>query len=739
MGWKIGLHTIITVVTLAVLLTISAYAEEVQKLPEITVSGTAEESTDSSLGASGLDKKDLASKRPTTSDSTHLLQDIPGVGIQGAGGISSLPGIHGLADDRIRVQVDGVDLMPACPNHMNSALSYIDPTKVGSVTVFAGITPVSVGGDSIGGSILVKSAPPEFVGDGEKFLVKGEAGTFFRGNGNAYGYNFGATAAGHWANVTYSESSSQSGDYTAGSAFKPSAQGQGGGSLIPGNVVGSTAYNGATNRDFGIALRHEGHLLQLNVSEQEVGFEGFPNQRMDMTSNQNVLFNLRYTGQYQWGDLEARASYQDTRHEMNMGPDRDTYGTGMPMDTKAKTIGTLVQGNIILSERDILRVGGEYQNYTLYDWWPPVGGSMGPNAFWNIDYGRRDKLDAFVEWEAHWDSKWLTQLGVRSDTVFTDAAPVEGYDNGLAGLWGNDAAAFNALFRGHTDYNWDLTALARYTPDATQTYEAGYARKSRSPNLYQRYPWSTNAMAALMNNFAGDGNGYIGNVDLKPEVANTVSATGEWHDNDKEQWSLKATGYYTYVQDYIDAQRCDFGQCSSANVTASTGFVLLQYVNQSAQLYGLDLSGQMLLAKTGDYGSFTGTGLLNYVRGENLTTGDNLYNIMPLNGKLAVVHHLGAWTTTAEVKLVAAKTEVSHVRNEMETTGYELFNLRSSYEWKYARIDFGIENLFNRFYSLPLGGAYVGQGSSMTTNGIPWGIPVPGMGRSINVALNLRF
>jgi iron complex outermembrane receptor protein len=309
----------------------------------------------------------------------------------------------------------------------------------------------------------------------------------------------------------------------------------------------------------------------------------------------------------------------------------------------------------------------------------------------------------------------------------------------LAGVWGNDAAAFNAQGHERTDYNWDLSALARYTPGAMQTYEAGYSRKSRSPNLYQRYPWATNAMAALMNNFVGDGNGYIGNLGLKPEVANTVSVTGDWHDAAKEQWDLKATGYYTYVEDYIDAQRCSFGQCSAANVFATTGFVLLQYANQSAQLYGVDVSGNILLAKSIDFGSFTGTGLVNYVRGENRTTGDNLYNIMPLNTKLAVVHRLRGWTSTVEFQAVADKKDVSHVRNEMQTGGYSLLNLRSSYDWKYARLDFGIENVFNRFYSMPLGGAYVGQGASMTTNGIPWGAPVPGMGRSFNVSLNLRF
>jgi len=470
------LHIITPVAALLMTLTTAAYAENVLELPEIVVSGKKEGSSDSSLGASGLDEAGLASQRTATSDSARLLQDIPGVSLNGAGGISSLPAIHGLADDRIRVQVDGMDLMPACPNHMNSVLSYIDPTKVSSVTVFAGVTPVSVGGDSIGGSIQVKSAPPGFAGAGEKVLVNGQAGSFFRSNGNAYGYNFGATLAGSWLNLSYSESNSNSDNYKAGRDFKPVTRGREGGPFIPGNEVGSSAYDGATNRDVGLALRYKNHVLQLNLSQQTVGFEGFPNQRMDMTDNKNTLINLRYTGKYQWGDLEARYYNQDTRHKMDMGPDRYFYGTGMPMDTKAKTNGALLQGNIVISERDILRVGAEYQNYILYDWWPAVGGSMGPNAFWNIDYGQREKIDAFVEWEAQWNPKWVSQLGVRSDYVKTNAAPVQGYDNGLAGLWGNDAAAFNAQDRERSDLNWDLTALVRYTPDGKQTYEAGYRR-----------------------------------------------------------------------------------------------------------------------------------------------------------------------------------------------------------------------------------------------------------------------
>ena len=91
-------------------------------------------------------------------DTAQLLDAQPGVSLYGNGGVSSLPAIHGMADDRVRIKVDGMDLISACANHMNPPLSYIDPSNVGSIKVFAGITPVSMGGDSIGGTISVDFA-----------------------------------------------------------------------------------------------------------------------------------------------------------------------------------------------------------------------------------------------------------------------------------------------------------------------------------------------------------------------------------------------------------------------------------------------------------------------------------------------------------------------------------------------------------------------------------------------------
>ncbi|MDP3419275.1 MAG: TonB-dependent receptor plug domain-containing protein, partial [Thiobacillus sp.] len=175
---------------------------------------------DVNLNSVTLEAADLLPLRAATSDTATLLRNVPGVSFTSAGGVSSLPSIRGLADDRLRIKVDGMDLIAACPNHMNPALSYIDPTRVDRITVYAGITPVSVGGDSIGGTILVESAQPQFAKPGEGVLTQGEFGTFFRSNGNAMGANLSATLAGESLSVTYAGSTAQSDNYTAGDNFK---------------------------------------------------------------------------------------------------------------------------------------------------------------------------------------------------------------------------------------------------------------------------------------------------------------------------------------------------------------------------------------------------------------------------------------------------------------------------------------------------------------------------------------
>ncbi|MFZ2266803.1 MAG: TonB-dependent receptor plug domain-containing protein [Azonexus sp.] len=706
--------------------------------------------------SSKVGSKDIAAQQAASSDTTDLLRNVPGLAISSAGGVSGLPVLHGMADDRNRIKIDGMDLISACANHMNSPLSYIAPSNVDSIQVYAGISPVSLGGDSIGGSIIVKSKAPRFAESGAGLLTTGELGSFYRSNGNAWGVNASATVATENLSITYNGSTAESGNYKSARDFKPAILAAGttaGTHSIAGNEVGSSAYK-TENHALGIAYKLDNHLFDLKLGYQFIPYQGFPNQHMDMTENQSTQVNLGYTGKYAWGKLETRVYHEETRHKMDFAEDKlywyrspntpcapasPTCVTGMPMDTEGKNTGVLVKAEIPLAGLDLLRIGGEYQRYRLSDWWDPSGGMMmWPNAFQNINNGQRDRYDIFGEWEAAWGSQWTTLAGVRGSLVDMNTGTVQGYNTGAA--YAPEALAFNNRDRSRTDRNLDLTLLARYTANAEQSYEGGYSRKTRSPSLYERYTWSTNGMSMTMNNWINDGNGYKGDLDLKPEVAHTISFTADWHDAAKAVWGVKVTPYYSHIDNYIDA-KC-LTSCTSGR------YNYLTLVNQDARIYGIDLSGFATLGRMEGIGNFLARGLISYVNGENRSTGDNLYNIMPLNARLALEHRLGNWTNTIEEQVVSAKNDVSAVRNENKTSAYDLLNLRSSYEWKNIRFDIGLENALNKQYSLPLGGAYIGQGRTMSlgsattwtsTGNPPWGYQVPGMGRSLYAGINIKF
>ncbi len=731
-----------------------AYAEPPLLTPPVNVTEATLQPLPS-LGAAELTAAELEPQRARSSDTARLLDGLPGISLYGAGGVSSRPAMRGLAGDRLRIKVDGMDLISACANHMNPPLSYIAPANVASVKSDAGINPVSLGGDSIGGTILVDSAAPEFAAPGEDVLFKGQASTFYRSNNAARGADLSAAVAGDRLSLRYTGSTVEANNREAGKGFKSRLSPAVLGVLPETDEVGSTYYR-AHNHALAFALRHEEHLLELRLGVQRIPEQGFPNQRMDMTDNDSRQFNLRYTGQYGWGKLTAQAWHERTRHEMNFGEDKQYwYGmaqnvAGMPMQTEGRNTGFRLQGDAPLSERDLLRLGTEYQRYRLDDWWDPVANAapmMGPAAFWNIRDGERDRHAAFAEWEARWTPQWTTQLGLRHETVQMDTGRVQGYsitDMMMPMMAYGDPAdpasvpgAFNAADRSITDHNLDFTALARYTPNASSRYEAGYAVKTRSPNLYERYAWSTNnTMVMNMNNWHGDGNGYVGNLRLDPETAHTLSLTGNWHDAAKEDWNLTVTPYFTYVDDYIDAVPCaEVGKTCPAR---GDGFVNLSLDNQRARLYGIDVAGHTVLVRGSAWGSLRLDGVLGHVRGKNLDSGDDLYHLMPLNLKLALQHRLGGWANTLEMKLVDAKDRVQSVRREIKTAGYGLLNFYSSYAWKRVRLDVGIENLLDQDYDLPLGGAYLGQGATMGT-AVAWGTAVPGMGRSINTSVTVNF
>lgn len=689
---------------LSAVVPLSAFCQDAIS-PETVITGTSEKAD-----------KSMVSKRVKTSDTASLLKDVPGVTLATGGGVSSLPIIHGLGDDRLTISVDGMLLTSACANHMNPPLSYIAPSNVSSIVVKSGVSPVSYGGDNIGGTILVASDQPVFAKPGEDVKTSGSASTYYRSINQSTGAAFSGAVANSNLSFGVTGSIDHAKDYKDGH----------------GNTITSTYYE-SRNLGATLALKGDTSLLTLKAGHQSIPDQGFVNQWMDMVDNNASYFNLGYKDSFSWGKLDAKAFWENTYHKMDSGQDKlaipavQTGMTYMPMETRGIDLGYSLKTEILFAEKNILRLGNEFHRFTLNDSWPPVAGSMmmSPNTFVNINDGRRDRYSVFAEWESKVSKELTTVIGVRDELVQMDTGKVQGYNTSM--MYAADAKAFNEQDHAHNDNNLDITALARFEPTLNATYEIGYARKTQSPNLYERYAWSSFFMSAGMINWYGDGNAYVGNFNLRPEVANTLSLTTDWHDSACKNWELKVTPYYTYVNDYIDV---------NVLTLKSTGNTL-QFANHDARIYGLDVSGKVGVWEDGGYGRGQLSGTLGYVNGRNLDTGNSLYHMMPLNGLLTLEQKISGWTNAVELQLVSGKTEVDTIRKEPTTPGFALLNLRTAYQWKNLRLDFGITNLFDRFYYLPLGGINYDQ--NLADKRLTTFESVAGQGRSFNVGLTQTF
>jgi iron complex outermembrane recepter protein len=702
---------------------ISVVASDVVTLPEVTVDASAITS-DTSNSVS------LPNGTKVTGDSASLLKDLPGVSTNYNGGIATLPSIHGMADTRVKTDVDGMTITSACPNHMNPALSYINSPELASMEVITGITPVSEGGDSIAGTIKVKSKDPRFASKGD-YLFYGDATAFSHSNGGAVGAAINANAATDKINIGFSGFAEKSGDYRDGH----------------GNIVKDTLFN-QQKKSLSLAYKIDAdNVISGKISKADVFYEGFPNQYMDMLGNGATNRELGYKGRIGSLAIDAKLYNQDTAHYMNKLGDRTggadaTPTTGMPMHTASKESGYNLKFALPIGDVHTLKFGGDGDFYTLNDWWPPASGTpmmtgMNPDTFWNINSGHRDRMGFFLEDDAQWTKRFSTNFGVRTDIVKMDTGNVVGYNQTTNDP--TDATNFNALDHKKEFKNYDLTFSGKYEYSDTQDFEVGFARKTRSPDLYELYTWaggygglySTSApirMDMAMINTYGDGNGYVGNINLKPEVANTFSAIWSLHDASQKSWNLKLTPYYTMIQNYIDVKY--LGSASSGNFS---NIQLLQFVNDDAIMYGTDVSGDVVAWENGTYGKGTFKGVAGYTRGMR-KDGGSLYHVMPFHAKVSLDEIKGAANVGIDVEAVASKDSVDTLRKEPQTPAYTLVDLRAGYQInKNIRFDLAVTNLFNLAYAMPLGGVDVVNYTANTYT------PLQGAGRSVDMAVNVKF
>lgn len=664
-----------------------------------------------------IEIKGLSWPRSANSDSYQQLQQA-GVDFSAAGGVAALPVLNGMMGNRIKVLIDGSDISAACANEMNPPLSYVSGNQISQVTIVAGISPVSMGGDNIGGVISISTINPGFNDPG---LTKRRGfshqrsylGSHYQSNGDIIKSSLGTEFASEQFSLKYDGAFEDANSYRDGND----------------NKVPDTLYR-AQNHQLVAAWQDNNQQLAVKLSHQYIPFQGFANQYMDMTKNNSVGVTVQYLRKLADGELLARVNWHSIAHEMGFfTPEKP--GT-MPMLTDSDDYSYQFHWTTPVSANLTLKLGHEFYQFRLDDIWPAVPGSMmmAPNDYVNINNGKRQRLAAFAELNQQSSEQLELNFGVRLERVSSNTGEVQAYNNMLMGMMAADAIAaqaFNQQDRKQADSLLDLTLLARYQLTANQQLQLGLAQKNRAPTLYERYSWGQSTMAITMIGWFGDGNGYIGDINLKPETARTASI-GYQYSNDN--WQLQLRPFYTRVSDYIDVELA--GSFNSGDNSRNR----LQFTNLDATLYGVAASSLWRLSHTDSKGQWRLLTELNLNRGKRDDNSEPLYQQRPLNTAISLQQQQGKFQTQLTWQWQDSKQRLDSRRLEKPTHSYALLNLTTQWQNDQLTLNAGITNLLDKDYELPLGGVNIAEYRQDNNNGFN---PLKGAGRSFNTGVRYHF
>jgi iron complex outermembrane receptor protein len=634
-------------------------------------------------------------------DTAAMVQRMPGAAIVRNGAQTGILQLRGLSGDRVAVRVDGMTITPACPNHMDPPLHYAHPSGGDLIELMAGISPVSAGGDHIGGALLVKSAEPRFSEDGS-VLTKGAIGASFLGNQDATLLKADLSAAGENTFFQYRGSAATADDLR-----------------YPGGTVSASGYD-TTSHDLTGAWRTAGGFIAVDVGFSATRDAGTPALPMDMIKDDAWRFGITQKEAFDWGTLENRLYVHDIDHLMDNYTLRPVMPGAMAMESPAASRDYGWRADVTLPrDENTLRTGIDLHRNEFEAEQVAVSGMMAGNRRDTFADNTRSRYGAYVEWERKHSTAWSSRFGLRGDVVTSDADAVKNAILPPPGPMRDailaDQARFNSADRSFTDVLPAATAALRFEPDEHTGIELAVALKSRAPSLVERYLWTPlNASAGL-----ADGRTYLGNLDLDPETSLQVALAIT---REGESWNAGITPFYQSVDDYIQGMPIN---------RMANGQPVLQYDNiDRAELYGFELTGGWRINE-----QFTLDGSVSYVRGRNKENGDDLYRIAPLNGMFDLAYERASWEAHLEWIWADSQNRVAKTQSETTSPGYGILNLRVAKTFvDSVRVEVGVENLLDKRYADHLGGVNRVAGGDLLV-----GQRIPSAARFAYVSLDWEF
>jgi len=665
-------------------------AEEATRLGTVTVTGEiVEEDNDYQIGTD-----EAAGIAP---DTASLLHKVPGANVNRNGALTGIAQYRGLYGDRVNVKVNGITVQEGCPNGMDTPLSFIPGAQLDSIEVIRGIAPVSSGLETLGGTMRATSIRPAF-GSGDDLESHGS----LRLSGATANDSGAAGVLAGLANRTHRV-------HVAGSR----------------EVGDDIEFNGGTIRPSGYArnsyalgygFRQSGHEAALDASHIDTGSTGTPSLPMDIEMSDTDMVGGEYTGYLGAHAVHGQLFYTDVHHKMTNFLLRPDPGVNMKRRSTADGSGTgfrLDVGRALAGGDLLVGIDGQLASHDAVITDP----DRAMFRVVNFNDVERNLAGVFAEWQGTTGANWSSEFGLRVNQVRMDAGIVSSSMAGMNADIQTLQDNFNNADRSKTDTNLDWVARFSHPLSASTGFEMGFARKTRSPSYQERYLWlpleATGGLA--------DGNNYIGDISLDPEVSHQVELALNVKSADAY---LEPRVFYRDVSDYIQ------GVPSTNAAAIGIDPNALQYANVDAVLYGADAAWGYRLDAHWRLG-----GIVSYVRGKRDDISDNLYRIAPLNGTLGLTYDTGTLDLTAEGVFYDRQDKVSATNGETPSGGYALMNLYGKYRVQQdLALSGGIGNVFDRRYAAHVTGVNRAAGSDVAI-----GERVPGEGRNFYLAVQLDW
>lgn len=589
-------------------------------------------------------------------DAASILNNTSGAAIIHNGLQTGIVQLNGLSQDRVKIRIDGMEITPGCPNHMDPPMHYVNSQNIDKIAIAAGITSVVSGGDSIGGTVTINTIAPQF--SSGKMEISNHLNAKY----------FGATE-GHDVSLSTNIGFEKM-------AFRINANTNKGDDLkYSGGVAALTRYEAnkiGLDSEFQIGDTQWG----FGIANQWSRDVGTPALGMDMAIDDAQSVKLGFIRDLDIGRISGRLFSHKIDHIMDNYSLRTATPANMKMRAPAESddLGFALGLSMSVGSAN-LKIGadGHYNKFDVYQ--ESISTGMKRDMF---NEGKRDRTGVYAEYDNKIGEKLRFVIGARFETLETDMGQIQ-YVMMMTENASKDA--FNAANKFRRDYNFDFTLASSYALSQNLKFEIGLAQKTRSPSLVERYLWSPSSTYGL-----ADGRNYLGNLDLKPEISRQIALSSKMRFGDLQ---IEPTLYFNRIDDYIQG-------VAVSNAPNAT----LQFSNIDAEIYGLNADFDYKISD-----SMSIFGNLSYARGEDKTHGDNLYRIAPLRGAIGIEFTAFGFDNLFEIRGSAKQDKTAMYNNELATDGWAIANLKSRYKFNdNIGISFGVENLFDEYYAEHLSG-----------------------------------